>query len=263
MPSLRRALSTPSVRVSPYPVLPSSRSHHPHPHGHRRSSGSDVSDRKVLADIDWWRVADGQRERGSEEERDVGEDPHHLPAHSADSDDPPIAILELPTVDRSESAGVELERPSTPVMPESPPVGQISGYSSQVIFINNGLLISFSTNTLLILPLPVPFFFLSIVSLFRAAGCFRSGTAHSHSAYLVRVFSVLRRFYTRGTTHTHRATFLCGHGICGSRTRDPILPQPPGVPQLGSAPHQAHHSWKRWPKRTRGGQYPGRFPHLS
>jgi len=39
-----------------------------HPHGHRRSSGSDVSDRKVLADIDWWRVTDGQRERGGEEE---------------------------------------------------------------------------------------------------------------------------------------------------------------------------------------------------
>jgi len=27
-----------------------------------------VSDRKVLADIDWWRVTDGQRERGGEEE---------------------------------------------------------------------------------------------------------------------------------------------------------------------------------------------------
>jgi hypothetical protein len=161
MPSLRRALSTPSVRVSPYLVLPSSRSHRPHPHGHRRSSGSDVSDRKVLADIDWWRVADGQRERGSEEERDVGEDPHHLPAHSADSEVPPVAILELPTVDHSESAGIEPERPSTPVMSESPPVGQISGYSSQVIFINNGLLISFSTSTLLTCPFLYPFFFFS------------------------------------------------------------------------------------------------------
>ena len=203
MPSLRRALSTPSVRVSPYLVLPSSRSHRPHPHGHRRSSGSDVSDRKVLADIDWWRVADGQRERGSEEERDVGEDPHHLPAHSADSEVPPVAILELPTVDHSESAGVEPERPSTPVMSESPPVGQISGYSSQVIFINNGLLISFSTSTLLTCPFLYPFFFFQIVSPFRAAGCFRGGTTHSHPAYHVRVVRVLRRLYTRGTTHTH------------------------------------------------------------
>ena len=38
-----------------------------HPHGHRRSSGSDLSDHKVLADIDWWCVADGQGEHGGEE----------------------------------------------------------------------------------------------------------------------------------------------------------------------------------------------------
>jgi hypothetical protein len=137
MPSLRRAFSTPSVRVSPYPVLPSSRSHRPHPHGHRRSSGSDVSDRKVLADIDWWRVADGQRERGSEEEdeeeeRDVGEDPQPVSADSADSEVPRVAIPGVPASDRSESAAVEPERPSTPVMREGPLGSQISGYTPQV-----------------------------------------------------------------------------------------------------------------------------------
>jgi hypothetical protein len=164
MPSLRRTLSTPSVRVSPYSVLPSSRSHRPHPHGHHRSSGSDVSDRKVLADIDWWRVADGQRERGSEEEdqeeeRDVGEDPHHVPAHSADSEVPPMAVLGLPTARRSESAGVESERPSTPVMPESPLVGQMSGYSSQVILQIMACLSPSRRIRYLLYPFPCLFFF--------------------------------------------------------------------------------------------------------
>ena len=136
MPSLRRAFSTPSVRASPYSVLPSSRSHRPHPHGHRRSSGSDVADRKVLADIDWWRVADGQRERGSEEEgeeeRDAGEDPTPISAGSADSEMPRVAIPGLPTAYRRDNARVEPEHPSTPVMSESPLGGQFSEYSSQV-----------------------------------------------------------------------------------------------------------------------------------
>ncbi len=132
MPSLRRAFSSPSVRVSPYPALPSSRSHRAHPHGHRRSSGSDLSDRKVLADIDWWRVADGQGERGGEEdeeeaaeERGVGEE-NPVPADAADSEPMAIAsrndaIPALSITDRDEgTAGVEPERPSTPVAPQSP-----------------------------------------------------------------------------------------------------------------------------------------------
>jgi len=135
MPSLRRAFSSPSVRVSPYPALPSSRSHRVHPHGHRRSSGSDVSDRKVLADIDWWRVTDGQRERAGEEEdeeegeveeRDVVGVENPAPVDSADSEAMAIAsrndaIPGLPFTDRGESVpGVEPERPSTPVASQSP-----------------------------------------------------------------------------------------------------------------------------------------------
>jgi hypothetical protein len=135
MPSLRRAFSSPSVRVSPYPALPSSRSHRAHPNGHRRSSGSDVSDRKVLADIDWWRVADGQRERsgeeedeeeGEREERDVVGEENPALVDSADSEAMAIAsrndaIPELPITDGGESAtGVEPERPSTPVASPSP-----------------------------------------------------------------------------------------------------------------------------------------------
>ena len=141
MPSLRRAFSSPSVRVSPYPTLPSSRSQRAHPHGHRRSSGSDVSDRKVLADIDWWRVADGQREQGGEEEEDeegegeerdaVGEE-NPASADAADSEaiPPRNAIPELLITDRD-----ELERPSTPIASESPLSegdDHIFGYSFQV-----------------------------------------------------------------------------------------------------------------------------------
>jgi hypothetical protein len=151
MPSLRRAFSSPSVRVSPYPALPSSRSHRAHPHAHRRSSGSDVSDRRVLADIDWWRVADGQRERGGEEEdegegevqeREVVSEENPAPADSADSEAMGIAsrddaIPGLPITDRGESAtGVEPERPSTPVASQSPlsegDEHNIFGFSFQV-----------------------------------------------------------------------------------------------------------------------------------
>ncbi|KAF8635536.1 hypothetical protein AX17_003919 [Amanita inopinata Kibby_2008] len=67
MPSLRRTFSAPSARSSPYPTyspssaLYGSASRTQGAYGHRRSSGSETSARRVLADIDWWRVADGQR----------------------------------------------------------------------------------------------------------------------------------------------------------------------------------------------------------
>lgn len=161
MPSLRRAFSSPSVRVSPYSyptALPSSRSHRPqhnHPHGggYRRSSGSDVSSRKVLADIDWWRVADGQREQqgGDEDEEDeetgrgVGEENPAAAAEQqqqhADSEAaaaaPRDVISGLHATDHGgENAGgvdPEPERPSTPVASERSPLGvHIPGYSPQV-----------------------------------------------------------------------------------------------------------------------------------
>ncbi|KAI0636708.1 hypothetical protein C8Q77DRAFT_1206895 [Trametes polyzona] len=67
MPSLRRTLSSPSVRSSPYSHPSSSsnasgnpaRAANPQP---RRSSGSDVHNRRVLADIDWWLVHHIQRD---------------------------------------------------------------------------------------------------------------------------------------------------------------------------------------------------------
>lgn len=56
MPSLRRTSSTPAVRLSPYSnVSVATRGN-----GHRRSSGSDTTTRRVLAEIEWWRVTEGQ-----------------------------------------------------------------------------------------------------------------------------------------------------------------------------------------------------------
>ncbi|KAF8275055.1 hypothetical protein EI94DRAFT_1695620 [Lactarius quietus] len=122
MPSLRRALSTPSVRASPYPSL-TSRPQRSHPHGHRRSSGSDLTARKVLADIDWWRVADGQSEKTSEEEEEGGEGEEESGEGAEESTgvsvdaDPASAVLpvtQLAAVDHSENASIAIERPSTP-----------------------------------------------------------------------------------------------------------------------------------------------------
>ncbi|KAK7693768.1 hypothetical protein QCA50_003340 [Cerrena zonata] len=64
MPSLRRTLSSPTVRSSPYSYSSPSSSllTRQGSHGPRRSSGSDTIQRKVLADIDWWRVEESQRE---------------------------------------------------------------------------------------------------------------------------------------------------------------------------------------------------------
>ncbi|KAJ7709741.1 hypothetical protein B0H17DRAFT_235688 [Mycena rosella] len=66
MPSLRRSFSSPSVRraITPY-AAPGT-----HGSGHRRSTGSETSNRRVLADIEWWRVADGQRDVVPEQESD-------------------------------------------------------------------------------------------------------------------------------------------------------------------------------------------------
>lgn len=64
MPSLRRTASSPAVRSSPY----SSGSPVARGGGHRRSSGSETTNRRVLADIEWWRVTEGQRESSPDQE---------------------------------------------------------------------------------------------------------------------------------------------------------------------------------------------------
>ncbi|KAI0372928.1 hypothetical protein BV20DRAFT_990354 [Pilatotrama ljubarskyi] len=95
MPSLRRTLSSPSVRSSPYAYPSSSANANGHPTrtGNpqpRRSSGSDTANRRVLADIDWWLVHDRQRDfvaepSGGEEDSDEqGAAPENVqPPHGA------------------------------------------------------------------------------------------------------------------------------------------------------------------------------------
>ncbi|KLO18623.1 hypothetical protein SCHPADRAFT_993503 [Schizopora paradoxa] len=71
MPSLRRTVSTPLVRTSPYPSsLSASAAQVNAINGgagstatrpRRCTSGSDTIRRRVLADIEWWRVLDGQQ----------------------------------------------------------------------------------------------------------------------------------------------------------------------------------------------------------
>jgi len=70
MPSLRRTFSSPSVRSTPYPSLSNAvnAAQVGRGNGHRRSSGSEISSRRVLADIEWWRVADGQHDLDADQE---------------------------------------------------------------------------------------------------------------------------------------------------------------------------------------------------
>jgi hypothetical protein len=107
MPSLRRTLSTPSVRSAPYSLLsPTTAGPRTHGSGHRRSTGSETSGRRILADIEWWRVADGQRDVVSEQDLEEADlDPDQ-------EEDLPLAqVAAVPTP--GGAAGVE--RPSTPV----------------------------------------------------------------------------------------------------------------------------------------------------
>ncbi|CAK5264677.1 unnamed protein product [Mycena citricolor] len=83
MPSLRRSLSSPVVRSTPYS---SSGTRSQGSGGHRRSSGSETNIRRVLADLDWWSVTQGQTEpmlpeQEQEEEEDAdGSEQDNIPA---------------------------------------------------------------------------------------------------------------------------------------------------------------------------------------
>lgn len=85
MPPLRRTFSSPSVRSSSYSsyINSSAPSTRTAPRSPRRSSGSDTANRRVLADLDWWRVEEGQREiRGLSPHEQL-----HQPTLLADDDD--------------------------------------------------------------------------------------------------------------------------------------------------------------------------------
>ncbi|KAF7975828.1 hypothetical protein HWV62_8381 [Athelia sp. TMB] len=62
---LRRSFSSPSVRATPYSSALanlSAGSGRAHAHGNRRSLGSQTTRRRVLADLEWWRIVDGQHD---------------------------------------------------------------------------------------------------------------------------------------------------------------------------------------------------------
>ncbi|KAA1471214.1 hypothetical protein DENSPDRAFT_850084 [Dentipellis sp. KUC8613] len=100
MPSLRRTLSSPSVRSSPYHSAVSGRGHGP-----RRTSGSAISTRRVLADIDWWRVTDGQL---LDADADVNEEAEEM---RRAQDQPALAEVD----DGADVREAGVERPSTPL----------------------------------------------------------------------------------------------------------------------------------------------------
>lgn len=107
MPSLRRSFSSPSVRSSPYPSTlsttnPSSIRARATPIHPRRSSGSATADRRVLADIEWWRVYDGQCDPDLQDQA-------HDDAQALEGDVPSGGTVTL------SARGGSLELPQTPL----------------------------------------------------------------------------------------------------------------------------------------------------
>ncbi|KAL0578675.1 hypothetical protein V5O48_003295 [Marasmius crinis-equi] len=106
-------MSSPSVRSSPYPSLSSGNGSATRTggNGYRRSSGSDVASRRVLADIEWWRVTVGQRDLDAEQE---------LEDNNRDQEQVDPAVVQQ---------GVERQERAT-AGPASPNVLQFSSLSS-------------------------------------------------------------------------------------------------------------------------------------
>lgn len=133
MPSLRRSSTSSSVRSSPYPsTVPGGTRGRARGPERRRPSGSETSVRRVLADIEWWRVVDGQR------------DPEHESNDSENEENQRDGYPVRPQVQPSDhllsGADAGVERPSTPplswvsLIPESPesrsvPITQFSALS--------------------------------------------------------------------------------------------------------------------------------------
>lgn len=112
MPSLRRTTSSPIVRANPYPTsLSSSHSTHSSMAIIRpKRTASDSLSRRVLADIEWWRVLDGQRQEepdffGREQVTDVIDIVH-------DGFGVGIAFNDQPLIDAVNAGSA---RPSTPI----------------------------------------------------------------------------------------------------------------------------------------------------
>ncbi|KAK2466697.1 hypothetical protein APHAL10511_000955 [Amanita phalloides] len=131
MPSLRRTFSSPAVRSSPYPSSsPSSALYNAtrtQSHGHRRSFGSDLHQRRVLADIEWWKVADGQHaDQGHDNDPQVQRDRVSLPEQPRNA---ATLALELDSLSSSWASENSLLITSLPEEPLMPPTDQFSELS--------------------------------------------------------------------------------------------------------------------------------------
>jgi len=110
MPSLRRTSSHPSLRSSPYG--PTQRTQHPYPH--RRSSAPETTRRRVLADIDWWTVSDGQVPAATELQT--------RPATPAGQEQDENVHLEPPVLERTRPESPNLEDVEEPILRGDSPV---------------------------------------------------------------------------------------------------------------------------------------------
>lgn len=110
MPSLRRTSSHPNLRSSPYG--PTQRTQHPYPH--RRSSGPETTRRRVLADIDWWTVSDGQVPAATELQTQTA------PATPQEQDENVHA--EAPVLERTQPEPPTVEDVEESILEEDPPV---------------------------------------------------------------------------------------------------------------------------------------------
>lgn len=147
MPSLRRSFSSPSVRSNPYPTSLSSNASASNArarvagHGFRRSSDSETTERRVLADIEWWRVSDGQRDLDAaqdqaEPDQDV-QDSVYVSAGGAitlsgshSPQTPPLVLHDLPPIDFAQSIPMS-QFAALSIAPHSP-IGRRRGRDSSV-----------------------------------------------------------------------------------------------------------------------------------
>ncbi|KAG0705068.1 hypothetical protein DFH29DRAFT_315492 [Suillus ampliporus] len=146
MPSLRRSFSSPSVRSSPYPSSLSNGSVNNARtrvagHGIRRSSDSETNERRVLADIEWWRVSDGQRDLdAAQDQADLDQDVQDsvyvsaggaITLSGSDSPQtPPLVLHDLPPVDFAQSIPMS-QFAALSIAPHSP-TGRRHGRESSV-----------------------------------------------------------------------------------------------------------------------------------
>ncbi|KAF7305059.1 hypothetical protein MKEN_01220900 [Mycena kentingensis (nom. inval.)] len=110
-PSLRRSSSSPHVRSSPYTMLPPGT----RPTGHRRSTGSETTFRRVLQDIEWYKVMSGQEP---------------VPSAGDDQDEPEPEPVDLEIGRRTPELVPVAEMAALAITPRTPTLSRESSTSS-------------------------------------------------------------------------------------------------------------------------------------